>query len=697
MQGPDYLYFFTDKSNRSGYVENGIVYWSAMYKPIDFTARGWLDIAIDNVINDKYFSLDRSLSIPFDAVEDGAIILKDSYYKYGPEFEINLVILKQKLFYDDTEYGYYYDSFYKGRFDLYNFNHFGPVVTINLKESGVVELIKARESQTQEIPIDVPEAMPIYMDGITLQQSATYLISNGALPNDLGNHSLQMDVLSTEAIQSIGAVNQERLKKENNPAILNADAFFLTTGSEPVQVTAEWDFYMLPQLSNGIGAISGTSIFLKATEIADNSLFTHDLQSVGGGNPALLYNHTQHFVGSSTFTVGANKKLMLWMSTNQNGPFTFYTYQNNGSFKIKYTYRHRITVIKALPPVYVFEKIMEQVAPGFEVDSTVLINNFNMPLTSGDALRGIAGSVLKINLTDFFKAYNVQLDLGLGTIDGVLRIEEKDSFIDYDNPIDIGEVAKLKCKPDTSKYFSQLKIGFQEQSYEDVNGRDEFNNTAEYATAVTGINKLLDMVSPVRGDCFGAEFVRINLESKTTTDGTGDNDIWMLHVEKNITPALSAYKLNRDLNSTVSGVLSPASVFNVYLSPGHALRRVGKYIRSCFYKMDNTKLVFKSTEKNREMRSDNPLIIEKADVTVGSFGNPYFTPNLLTFESGMVDNMVELLEGSAVRSFRGSYLGFTFIGIPSKIGIKDATRDVQEQALLSDPSNDLTQLINISE
>lgn len=696
-QGPDHIYFLMNQANESYHVSNGVVMTSSSPKPLQFSPDGWRNIQIINQRNAKYFALDRSFSVPLDYVKDGAQILRYLYYNRGAEEKVFMCIAKQVLYFDATNYGYYYTLRYKGEIDFINFKHDGPKVNVNIMEGGVIKEIKANENTTVEIPLDVDEQIYIRMDGVTLKQSANFLISNGDASDNLGNHSLSATLLAIEAITSIGAITQPRLDKPNNPAILAGDAYFLQTSTIPTTIELEWDFNVLPQLSGGIAPVFGTKILLKATEIGNSSIFTHDLEFKGGGDPNLLYNHTHHFQGSTTITVPANVKVMLWMSaSNSAGPFINYVYQNDGSFKIKYNYRHPTTYIKALRPLYVLQQIISKITDGqYTIDSTLLGVDFsNILITCGDAIRSIPGSKIKTTLSQFFASKNTVHGIGLGLVANALKLEVKDYWVDYSDPVDLGEVKKFRVSPAQDYIYNLHKIGYPDQNYEDVNGRQEFNNTHEYLYPNTRVSKTYEQVSAYRADCYGAEFLRINLDGKTTTDNKGDNDVFMIHVETTPSAFLSLdnkpiYDLERSLNVGATGLLEPETVFNLFLSPKHCLLRNGDYVHSLFYKQDNKYIKFQTTEKNASVVTD---VTENADVEIADLPAALFTPNLLEFETKVPVNLQDLLDLNPVKAFRFTVDGRFYMGIPVKVSSRPADKASQEFQLLSAPTNDLTQL-----
>jgi hypothetical protein len=671
---------------------------SSSPKPLQFSPDGWRNITITNQRNPKYFALDRSFTVPLDYVKDGAQILRYLYYNRGSEEKVFMCVAKQVLYFDGTNYGYYYTLLYKGEVDLINYKHDGPKVTVNIMEGGAVKLIKANENTTYEYPLDDAESVRVLMNGVRLHQSANYLLSNGALVNDLGGHTVSVDLLAIEAITSIGAQSQKRVKTGNNPTVLwPLGEFFLVTGAAETTIELNWDFNMLPQLASGITPVFGTRLFLQVHVLESNvSDFTYNIDQKGGGDPALLYNHTQHFAGSTTLTIPANRKCVLYMSASLNRDFTFFTYQNNGTFAIKYTYVHPATYPLFFKPLTLLKKLINSVTNGeFEIDSDLLGIEFpTVYLTSGDGLRGLAGAKIKTSLSQFFNSFNTVFGIGLGLIADRLRLEKKSFWVDYSSPIILGEISKFRCSPAQDYIFNSLKIGYPDQEYEDVNGKQEFNNTHEYSFPNTRLSKVLEMVSNYRADCFGEEFYRINLEGKSTTDSKADNEVFMVHVVDKIEGYYyldnkPVYHLDRSLNAGAIGILEPATVFNLFLSPKHCMLRNGSFYHSLFYKQDNKYVVFQTTEKNAEVVTD---VVEKADVEIADFDTALFTPNLLEFETKVPVNLIDLLNDNPLKAFQIIIEGRNYLGIPVKVSSRPADRASQEYQLLSAPQNDLTQL-----
>jgi hypothetical protein len=195
--------------------------------------------------------------------------------------------------------------------------------------------------------------------------------------------------------------------------------------------------------------------------------------------------------------------------------------------------------------------------------------------------------------------------------------------------------------------------------------------------------------------------LRINLDGKTSTDSSSDNDIFMIHINAKKATGhdviFEYYDLDRTLNLTASGLPEIASVFNMYLSPKNNFLRNKQYIRSCFYKQDDEWIRFQTTEKLATLVtvSNGINIYENGNVEISSLGPRYFTPNIMEFEGKVPDVTLEILKVHPLACFEFENVdGETFIVFPLKSSVKPATKASQTYQGLSAPENILENLID---
>lgn len=104
MQGKDYIFAIQDKDFNFYQVNgSGNVVKSSQPYFLAFAPSGWEDIAIQSIRNKTYWALDRSVTIPFDYVGDGARIIKDVFYDLDLERGLYLSILSQQLDFDEVK------------------------------------------------------------------------------------------------------------------------------------------------------------------------------------------------------------------------------------------------------------------------------------------------------------------------------------------------------------------------------------------------------------------------------------------------------------------------------------------------------------------------------------------------------------------------------------------------------------------
>lgn len=681
MQGKDFIYFLFDENNNSYYQYGDTVLTSASLKPLEFTPNGWTKIQIQNQRNQTYFAVDRSFSVPLEYVKDGAQILKYIYYNQGIESKVFMSICEQRLFFDDTQYGFYYTLLYRGEIDLSNFKQDSTKVTVNIMEGGMPKLIKAYENTKYEIPIDVTEAIDIFMDGILLKKAAAYSVVEGQLLGaGLVTHYIPILFLNQEGA-SVGILFESQSYGESDPRIIRnetgSDISFPLSGSIKFKIEYAADKYHF-------------QIKKKKVDNSQQVLFDSGISSVS--------NNVVYEIPFSINVTLQNKEQLFFQGfdlTNAspaNLPNLKMTYYDT-DININLDFKYKNTTIKALRPLYVFQQLISKISNGaFTPQSTFLQSIEDVVVTCGDAIRGISGSVIKTSLRDFFTSYNSDFGIGMGMVGNTLRLEQKAYWVQYDDFIDLGEVKNMKVYPATDLLINNIKNGSPNQDYDDVNGKQEFNTTQERSAPITRIAKELNLISVYRKDCYGIEFNRLNLDGKTTTDNDSDNDVFMIHIEDN-PRGDGLYHLDRSLNASATGLLTPATVFNLYLTPARGIRRNGNYIRSLFYKLEHKYLTFQTTDKNNAVVAGG--IPENADIEISSLDPALFSANYLEFETKVPYNLFEILNASPLKAFAGTWAGFAFVGITDKISVQPGDNGAQTYKLLASPDTSLLPLITI--
>lgn len=686
MQGKSFLYFLKNGDVFYYVDEYGNIKNTTTPKPIRFSPDSWSEISIMSQRSSKYFGLDRSFTIPLNFVEDGARIIRHFYYTYVVAAKLELLILEQKLTVTDAEYGYYYDLLYWGDIDFTTFDHEGAKVTINAIEGGSAKALKANENTTYEIPIDVPEAQLIKFDGINLHAAYTYASVDESLTTFKAASGLYcVEWLLVQQAGNEGTIfdteqgSTEPLTFFRSNVDLNDNRFpdnWFFAANEAVTIRLK--FTITARLING----SQVKLYVKNSNGTRTTLFT-----VLGNDLSAPLDITEMHTVDQSFTVAAGEKLyliaQLMNSLSPSVPSSTAIFSQT-EISVTYNSRYKTTYVKCLPLLYVYQELCKKLGIT-AVASDILALNSQLMLTCGDALRGLTGSKIKTSISQFFNSVHVPLNIGMGIVNNILRIEAKDYWIDG-TTIDLGEVASLKVYPTVDFLFNTLKIGSPPQTYDSVNGRDEPNNTLTF-TVDGSLTKELTLVSDYRIDSYGAELTRINYEGKKTTDANTDNDVWFVDTDSN-------GNLDRSENATATGLIEPATIFNLRLSPKHCLRAHEWFIHSCLDKVQGY-LKFQTTEKNAEMAING--VAEKADILVSSLAPIKFHPVLFDIECIVPEDYTATLLANPIRRYRFMYKGIELTGFAMKSGIEPSTNKSQIFTLLCDASVELSILIDLYE
>lgn len=709
MEPREWAYYLLDEMGRSYRVENGLVLAKTQPKWLHNSPDGWQDINIGWERDLTLIGVVRNFTLPFGFVIDGQKILKSIFYGENIEKRIFLLIQKLNLFINPSKYYYFYKFFYRGELDLSTVSDEENKVTVSLMEGGLSKDLKANKASLYEIPVD---EIVVKMDGVELVQHATFIILNGTLANDLGGHVVEMELIGAEQIQSLGAISTKRTVVANSADIFNTKQSFLQTGNSPTTIKINYDFGITLSLAGGVGAVPGTQYFfqLRGYDSGGTQTVFHNIVDFNPGDPLLLYTH-HRFSGTATYTIPANTTLFIDSICSQNLNTTFYTYDNDNDFSIDYNFLYRTTYIKANKPRTLFNRLADKISPGAQTQSGLLDSKSNIAVTCGDAIRGLPGAVIKTSADQFINSYNVILNAGFGIEGKKYVFEGKEYFLNPANIIPLGLAKYPKTSVAAELMANTIKIGYPNQDYSEEgpdhpNGKQEYNTTSYYTSMVKRVVKELTLVSDYRADCFGAELVRINLSGKTTTDSSSDNDTFVLNVDIDHPQVLAVdtdgypagtvyYNLKRVVYDTITGVLSPLTVFNIEeLTPARLINKHLSWLNSIFYGFEGHVLEYQTTDKNPLLytKKGTSEFRENADVMISNSPR-LFKPRIFEVTPEASTDIVSELDPSPNRCFSFIHTnGNIYNGFNLKIGI--AANSLQEQAftLLSTDNNDLTTL-----
>jgi hypothetical protein len=693
-EGKQWLYYLLDDQGRSYYInDNGGLSISTMPRPLRLTPDGWQEISILWERNMERIGAVRNFTLPLSFVIDGAAILRKILWTTNVSSKVFVMIQKQQVELTPTTYHFWYRYFYRGEIDLATFNSEENKVTVNIMEGGLYKMIKANEATVYEIPCD---EIFIRMDGIELFNTINYTTFDFKNEStSTAQFSVPIVLLSNDGMSpGILFTSQSFIAYEfpNN----NWNWLMKNDSDLPVVLRLVGSFAVRIHA----GAVPLGRIILQTGLEGSANPFEQSIDIVNQNFPIGADTPFVDFPFDFEVTLQPQEKLYIF------GVNSYMELQER-PFSIMLSNKHKQTNILAVKPYTLFYRLIEKITGDADyARSTLLNDNANLLCASGDAIRGFSGAVIKTSLNDFFTSFDTILNAGMGIIGNKIWFESKEFFFNPAEPIELAKAKDVKHRVAAELLASAIKIGYNNQVYEDVNGRQEFNTTRHFSTPQDRVIKTWEKISVYRADPYGIEYTRINFEGRTTTDTAGDNSVFVINTDIAAAPFDDgSYPLKRVAYDVIEGLLAPDSIFNIeQLTPARLMDRHRSWLNAIFYGYTGQKLKFESTDKNKALYTikDSVEFDEDGDFLITDTPR-LFKPFYFDVTPETPVNLVEDMEANPNRAFTFENwphavplpTGTNILkGYNIKVGI--AANSLEEQAfvLLSADENDLTLLQN---
>jgi hypothetical protein len=699
---------------------------------------GWQEYEVGWERGFTYYGMFTSYSTPLKFHKDGALILRYLQYTYGIEAKCELLVEK---FNSDTAV-FDYETFFIGDLDLSKATDEFDYVVVPIMESGFPAKLKAREDTPYEFAIDGnTDVKFVYSDGLNLQAKLSW----AGLPNTSINGYYNPALVSYDHEGTNLYLQQyDHLLSGNSPFILLANNSNISQDIDFV-----YDYSITIHLDNSVAASSYFWIQFREVVISTNTFVsnTYILNSTYLHAPNLTYT----YIGTIQlpYTLSPNRRIevtyRMWQPVAAAFLISGTDYQLTSNYEEVTAYfvnRYEPSYIQTLKAVDVMQYLIDEIGknslgqpdqtPTF-IDHTIE-SQFpsQIVITSGDAIRNLGGSKLKISFSELFKFLNTKFGVAFyyDKTTNTCHLQDKSNVfinsqgVGYGN---IGSVKNLKITPFTSEAFVNLKIGDKKQSYDQrgandteiTNGKDEFNTETVRLSPLVRINATADYISPIRCDMYGIEFVRVNLESKTLADSSTDNDVFAIHKNEDSSGNFNRYVSGTGYVSTpyyllyrtpivagtweIQNIFSPETAYNILFSPQRSLFRNGAYFRSLLKLNDANSLNFQLSGMNNVGNlkmityTNGALDFNEGGAVQISDLCPdealLFKPIIFEFETKEVINLYNLIEDNPYNYITFTYLDNQYAGFIISAKSKPVIRGTTQFKLLAAPNTNLTNLI----
>ena len=498
---------------------------------------------------------------------------------------------------------------------------------INAVDNSLASLIKAKKgTQYEYLVSELKEAEPLYYDRLEMSSNIEWVIG-GEVSDDadwvyntydnVGNSIVPLYIKGTPeiAVKNKVEVTDVSIPPSGEPVPVPSLRFFHNISSLPLHISV--DFSTGVTVEKLTDDASATLIVeQRYGSGGDRTLLEHQLSGISGAiQPVSIHrdDYTMFIDGYLIFRISIKGKIKIGM--------------RNNPFKITFKAIDTPVDINVIKPTVLLNRLLKSINGGNEG----VTGEISIP--AGDAYKWVknamiapAESIREIPNAKIYTSYT-KFANWMSSVFGFVPVigENKVTFVHRDVLFQDKQVKDLKddtvdlnYNVSSSMIYSRLKVGYDKQDYDSVNGRDEFHFTNEYTTGITLTENAKELISPYRADAYGIEFLAAK-RGEDTTDNDSDSDIFFVGA------ALEGgkYKLVRS-GYTISGVISPSTMFNAMYSQRYMIEANARYLAAFA-----EQLSFTSSDGNSDVEING--VRETNDIALG---NRLFTVGELSVETG---------------------------------------------------------------
>lgn len=573
-----FLPFLTDDQGRSLDLENSVVATKSIPDPLEHSPEGWESNTIEFSRNTEFRGVIKAYITNLKFYLEAATILRNAFYRFGMETVLYFIWLKQNRTFGA---GMKYESWYKGEPDFGTFKDEYDGVEINITEGGYYKDLQANKSIVQTIDFD-DDLVKIYMDGTNIAQNVKYIVTNGGLASNYGQHTIDIPLVSSEATSQVNANSVERRHFTDNADLIANSNPFLTTGATAQAINIKLHFGVQVHLATGEtpNPTAGARVLIRAFDESGTATDAYDLADIGGSND--LYDQHKTIDVNTTITVPANRRIYLLMFLTIGGTIASgsaadevvsWTYDGADAdvFQLNYFFKYRGTLINGFRAIDFGKKINSKVSTGSNMTSPILDNDYNLMVASGDSIRGLPGAQIKSNLSDWFTSVDAVKCLSFRVTDNNPVIVDRYADFDRSKTIgSLGECSNWTLEPADDYIYDTVESGYKtksSQSTDDINGIYSFNEAWNWKINVTRRkSKKYSCRSVYYGDPYDIELIRLNLDNKDTTSASTDNDVFFIDCIKSIHSFTGDVNFLTDDNSIE--LVGDVAAYLVFMQPG---------------------------------------------------------------------------------------------------------------------------------
>lgn len=536
----------------------------------------------------NYDGVIRSFSTKFEFVNRSYELLKEEFAKNYLSSKAGIALYKRNNSWN-------WDKIFHCTLDFGTYSEDGMVVSINAVDDNLAAIIKAKRNILYEYPVADLYTRSLNYDGLKFQYEAEYVLGGSTYESDGVPYVNITKVFGGTNAYTIPIykLSNSELPSLDSPIIFS-DAQFTEGSLEEGVPFAEaladvhidfnftTDYYV--HIYEGIVKNIKLRIFKKDSGGAIEDVWTH--YSNG------FYKYINEIIPIDLIK---GQKVYFMMELTFGAPISegFLTKNvvdvvfPNFSLGISFMARINTVNIDVISPITVLGKLLDSMTDSTETYSG-LIDDYDPRMSmdrlstsyimAAESARGLPNAKLYTSYKKFCDWMEAEFGYVPVINENTVTFMHRDKLFTSTVVKDLGtEINDYEFSVNDSLIYSSVKVGYDKEDYDSVNGRDEFRFTNEFSTGLNLRDNTLSLISPYRADAYGIEFL-VQKRGEDTTDNDSDNDVFFVSCDQDGVN-LKLYRAYTP--SQLSGLLSPESMFNFQYSPRFMLEANKKYIGSC--------------------------------------------------------------------------------------------------------------------
>jgi len=210
-----------------------------------------------------------------------------------------------------------------------------------------------------------------------------------------------------------------------------------------------------------------------------------------------------------------------------------------------------------------------------------------------------------------------------------------------------------------SLLVNAIEVGYNEYFAEDeLNSLDAFATKQNYVTPVYKVDDAagnkLDIVADCSADHYQIEYARRNpLTGNGTTNRKYDETLFLLNVIDEVNETTySTYDVRQDQDFTsITGIYSPETAYNLTISPHRNLLRWQKFIDPSFYRKTGQSIKYLNGVANQALETqldgEGAAVAESDSIAITA--QTIYLPVYINFSAPLTFDQYKLLEADAGR------------------------------------------------